>query len=302
MPRIRTLKPDLPQRADLGACSRDARLLFLLLKTLVDDDGRARGGARLLASLLFPYDDPAELRVGAWLSELAAAGLLVTYRAGDGAEYVQLTAFRADERIDHPTASKLPAPPADATPAEPSLILANIREASETLTLDRIGKDRIGEEGKETRAEGAREASRGLANEEPAAPVPEPIPAPATRRRRQDPEVTLRALADELLAEYPDDRVDLLLHYLVWPAAVDYFAVRRRKRCPETPRAWHTLLGRLAELGGNDPVRWAALLAHNATAGYMTIYPDAEAKATARGPKTTRTDAYHEAARRLAGA
>lgn len=302
MPRIRTLKPDLPQRADLGACSRDARLLFLLLKTLVDDDGRARGGARLLASLLFPYDDPAELRVGAWLAELAAAGLLVTYRAGDGAEYVQLTAFRADERIDHPTASKLPPPPADATPTEPSRTLANLREPSQTFTLDRIGKDRKGEEGKETRAEGAREASRELANNEPAAPVPEPSPAPASKPRRVPPEAALRALADELLAEYPDDRVDLLLHPVAWPAAVDYFAVRRRKRCPETPRAWHTLLGRLAELGGNDPARWAALLAHNATAGYMTIYPDAEAKAAARGPKTTRTDAYLEAARRLAGA
>ena len=304
MPRIRSLKPDLPQRADLGACSRDARLLFLLLKTLVDDDGRTRAGARLLGSLLFPYDDPAELRVAAWLGELAAAGLLRTYHVG-GAEYLQLAAFRADERIDHPTASKLPPPP---PVREASENFANAREASETFPLDRIGEDRIGRERKEARDEVAREASRGFAKVSedvvPAEPPATPAPKARPRPRPLPPAEALRQLIDELLAEFPEARVDLLLQPEVFPAAVDYFAVRRKRRCPETTRAWATLLDRLAALGGSDPARWAALLAHNATAGYMTIYPDAEAKAkaAARAPKTTRTDAYLDAARRLAGA
>lgn len=301
MPRIRSIKPDLPQRADLGACSRDARLLFLLLKTLVDDEGRTRGGARLLGSLLFPYDDPAELRVAAWLAELAAAGLLQTYVGPDGAEYLQLQTFRADERIDHPTASKLPPPPPAGAVSE---TFASTREASEIFPLDRIGEDRIGGEGKEPRDEVAREASRGFAKvtEEPAAPPPAPAPKARPRPRPLPPAEALRQLIDELLVEFPEARVDLLLQPAVFPAAVDYFAVRRKRRCPETTRAWATLLGLLAELGGTDPARWAALLAHNATAGYMTIYPDAEAKAAARAPKTTRTDAYLDAARRLAGA
>ena len=42
MPRIRTIKPEFPQSETIGRLSRDARLLFLQLFTLVDDAGRAR--------------------------------------------------------------------------------------------------------------------------------------------------------------------------------------------------------------------------------------------------------------------
>ena len=56
MGRIRTIKPEFPQSESVGRLSRDARLLFILLWTLVDDSGRTRGGYQLLASLLYPYD------------------------------------------------------------------------------------------------------------------------------------------------------------------------------------------------------------------------------------------------------
>ena len=42
MPRIRTIKPEFPQSETVGRLTREARLLFLQLFTLVDDAGRAR--------------------------------------------------------------------------------------------------------------------------------------------------------------------------------------------------------------------------------------------------------------------
>lgn len=311
MPRIRSIKPDLPQRADLGGCSRDARLLYLLLKTLVDDEGRARGGPRLLASLLYPYDDPAALTVAAWLAELTAAGLVRTYAVA-GAEYVQLEAFRADERIDHPTPSKLPPPP---SVPEASRTLANFSEASENKPLDRIGEDRIGREGKgnkQGREASSREASGDLPKvsetipaPEPSAPAPTPAaPAPKRRAAPRDPEEALAAICEELAADAgpAPARLHLLQHPSVWPAAVEYLRARRRKRAAETPFAWRTLLGLLAEHGGTDPARWAALLAHNATAGYMSIYPLPGDRARAALPaKPSRSDRYLDAAQRLTG-
>jgi hypothetical protein len=59
MARIRTIKPEFPQSETVGKLSREARLLFILLWTIADDEGRARAASRMLASLLYPYDDDA---------------------------------------------------------------------------------------------------------------------------------------------------------------------------------------------------------------------------------------------------
>jgi len=42
MARIRTIKPEFPHSESMGRVSRDARLLFVMLFTIVDDEGRAR--------------------------------------------------------------------------------------------------------------------------------------------------------------------------------------------------------------------------------------------------------------------
>jgi hypothetical protein len=59
MARIRTIKPEFPQSESMGRISRDARLLFVQLWCICDDHGRTRAASRMLASLLFPYDDDA---------------------------------------------------------------------------------------------------------------------------------------------------------------------------------------------------------------------------------------------------
>lgn len=108
MARIRTIKPEFPQSETVGRLSRDARLLFIMLWTLVDDEGRARANSRMLASLLFPYDDDVPELIGEWLDELEGAECIRRYEV-DGSNYLDIPNWLKHQKIDKPTASKLPA-------------------------------------------------------------------------------------------------------------------------------------------------------------------------------------------------
>lgn len=133
MPRIRTIKPEFPQSESMGRVSRDARLLFVQMWTLADDSGRLRGNSRMLASLLFPYDNDAPDLISHWLDELEAEGCIVRYVAADGrnnhSHYVAICNWREHQKIDKPSESKLPSPD-DGEILEHSRSLANIREPS----------------------------------------------------------------------------------------------------------------------------------------------------------------------------
>ena len=120
MARIRTIKPEFPQSETIGRLSRDARLLFIQLWTVADDSGRARGNSRVLASLLYPYDDDAKALMPAWLDELERAGCIQRYSV-DGDTYLEVCNWLKHQKIDRPSASKLPPPSrALASPREPS--------------------------------------------------------------------------------------------------------------------------------------------------------------------------------------
>jgi hypothetical protein len=106
--RIRTIKPEFPHSQSMGRVSRDARLLFVNLWTVSDDEGRARGASRLLASLLYPYDDDAPALIDDWLAELERENCVVRYTV-DGTDYVQITNWLDHQKIDKPTKSRLPA-------------------------------------------------------------------------------------------------------------------------------------------------------------------------------------------------
>lgn len=113
MARIRTIKPEFPQSESMGRVSRDARLAFILLWTIADDDGRLRGNSRMLASLLFPYDADAPSLIDGWLNELASQNCIVRYKARCEtdtveSEYIEIHKWLAHQKIDHPTKSKIP--------------------------------------------------------------------------------------------------------------------------------------------------------------------------------------------------
>lgn len=126
MARIRTIKPEFPQSETVGSLSRDARLLFLQLFTIADDEGRARAASRMLASLLYPYDDDARTLIDGWLDELEAAGCIRRYKV-DGDSYLDIPNWLKHQKIDHPSKSRIPEFRED---------LANPREDSRSLAPD----------------------------------------------------------------------------------------------------------------------------------------------------------------------
>jgi hypothetical protein len=107
MARIRTIKPEFPQSESMGRVSRDARLLFVELWTICDDAGRTRAASRMLASLLFPYDDDAPALIDGWLKELEAEGCIVRYTI-DGTTYLQVSKWLSHQKIDKPSPSRFP--------------------------------------------------------------------------------------------------------------------------------------------------------------------------------------------------
>lgn len=108
MARIRTIKPEFPQSESVGRLSRDGRLLFILLWTVADDAGRFRAASRMLASLLFPYDDDAPAMIGDWLDELEQAECIRRYRV-EGSTYGEIVNWLKHQKIDRPSPSRLPA-------------------------------------------------------------------------------------------------------------------------------------------------------------------------------------------------
>lgn len=107
MARIRTIKPEFPQSETVGRLSRDARLLFVQLWTICDDEGRARAASRMLASLLYPYDDDAPSLIDGWLEELAREGCIRRYEV-DGDRYLEIVKWLKHQKIDRPSKSRIP--------------------------------------------------------------------------------------------------------------------------------------------------------------------------------------------------
>jgi hypothetical protein len=144
-PRIRTIKPELWQDEKVGGLSRDARLLFIGLVTMADDEGRLRALPAVILGHCLPYDTDALRKVEAWLAEVAASGLVTRYVV-DGNPYVQINGWTRHQVINRPTRSDLP--PAPVTEA-------SVKDHGETrepssLARGRAGADRIGsdQEGK----------------------------------------------------------------------------------------------------------------------------------------------------------
>ncbi len=157
MARIRCIKPEFPQSESMGNVSRDSRLTFILLWTIADDEGRLRGNSRMLASLLFPYDDDAPSMIDGWLHELEKEGCIYRYKV-DSQSYIEIRKWLIHQKIDKPSKSKI-------TPfSEDCRILANPRESSsEDLRIkDQGSKDHGVDQGKD--GNGSKDNCRGQAS------------------------------------------------------------------------------------------------------------------------------------------
>lgn len=132
MGRIRSIKPEFPQSESVGRLSREARLLFLQLFTIVDDEGRTRGHTKLIAATLYPYDDdvmrpmedydrttiglpessssppePYKTPIESWLQELEREKMIVRYDNG-GTRYIQVAKWKEHQQIQKPSKSRIP--------------------------------------------------------------------------------------------------------------------------------------------------------------------------------------------------
>jgi hypothetical protein len=125
MGRIRTIKPEFPQSESTGRLSRDARLLFILLWTIADDFGKGRASSRMLASLLYPYDEDVPDLIDDWMAELEREGCVRRYSI-DNTMYFDIPTWSKHQRVDRPTPSKFP------NFDEGSRLIAKTREASST--------------------------------------------------------------------------------------------------------------------------------------------------------------------------
>lgn len=129
--RIRTIKPEFWQSENVARCSLLARLLFLGLVSNADDDGRLRGAPAIVRATVFPYDEITLDEVSRALDELSTRALAVLYTV-DGDHYIALPGWHKHQRIDRPSKSTLPPPPAigdDGDTPTPSSA-SNAREAS----------------------------------------------------------------------------------------------------------------------------------------------------------------------------
>lgn len=117
MARIRSIKPEMPEDEVLGACSRDARLLFVLLLTQADDHGRFRASPSLLRGKLFPYDDDVTAEdVSSWTAELIECGRLEAWEVR-GQQYAAFTNWKKHQRVDNAGQTRIP-DPEDETPGQ----------------------------------------------------------------------------------------------------------------------------------------------------------------------------------------
>ena len=95
-----------------------ARLLYIGLITLGDDDGRLKGDPALLRSKIFPRDPAIKVEeVLEWLEEIVACGLIVRYSMSGDDYLVHPNWFKYQTlRADRKKESNIPTPPSDLLP------------------------------------------------------------------------------------------------------------------------------------------------------------------------------------------
>lgn len=108
-PRIRTLKPETWHDEKVGRLTHHARLLFVVLITMADDEGRFRALPSAILGHGYPYDSHSPAQVNRWLNELADVGLVTLYSV-DGLTYGAFPKWQTHQRVNRATASILPEP------------------------------------------------------------------------------------------------------------------------------------------------------------------------------------------------
>jgi hypothetical protein len=109
MPRIRSVKHGLFRNRELAGCSPRARLTFVGLWTLCDDEGRYEYEPELLKADLWPWEDDVTAKdAHECVLELAARAKVCLYEHG-GETFLHVVNWHKHQKISHKTESRLPA-------------------------------------------------------------------------------------------------------------------------------------------------------------------------------------------------
>ena len=108
MARKRMIDPNIWQSEDFSKLSTLAKLVFIGLFSLADDEGRGRCNPVYLKSTLFPYEESIRSTdIDKTLSEISS-NMSVIFYSCDGSNYYSLYNWNTWQKIDRPSESKIP--------------------------------------------------------------------------------------------------------------------------------------------------------------------------------------------------
>lgn len=108
MARKRMIDPGIWQSEDFGKLSTLAKVVFIGLFSLADDEGRGRCNPVYLKSTLFPYDEGIRSTdIDKTLSEISS-NMSILFYSCDGKSYYSLLSWNTFQKIDRPSESKIP--------------------------------------------------------------------------------------------------------------------------------------------------------------------------------------------------
>lgn len=109
MARKRMIDPSIWINEDFGTLTNLAKLVFIGLFSMADDEGRGKASPAYIKAVLFPYND--DLRVAdieKALSEISSKMSVIFYSCDEN-KYYTLTSWNKWQKIDKPSDSSIPA-------------------------------------------------------------------------------------------------------------------------------------------------------------------------------------------------
>lgn len=111
MARKRMISPSIWESSSFAKLSDLAKIVFIGLFSNADDEGKGYGDATFVKNKLFPRDkDKRVTDIEKALSEIAQTMSIIFYEV-EGDKFYYLTKWKAYQKIDRPTPSKIPFPP-----------------------------------------------------------------------------------------------------------------------------------------------------------------------------------------------
>lgn len=113
MARKRMISPEIWESSSFSKLSDFAKLIFIGLISNADDSGKGKANPGYIRSKLFPNDEDRRVTdIKKALSEIALT-MSITFYEVEGDNFYLLTNWARWQKIDRPTPSKIPDPPAD---------------------------------------------------------------------------------------------------------------------------------------------------------------------------------------------